>query len=197
MTREEDLDRFLDEFEGALDGAQPVQGLRPALNASTKLLERLRSLGPEIDVEDQIAAAEGIVSDLKNRQSASPSLAAMVKRARAIVDLEGIVDDEMVSRARDLVEKAQAKKLLRQPGRGHLPKPVVAFCRECDQDLIASADGAQNWGTVRFRIRKHATEAHGGIPPDLKKRVMALRDQLNKGSTKEEFGPFVVETVDA
>ena len=195
MTKEQDLDRFLDEFAIALDGAQPTQGLRAAMNASKKLVERLRAVADSVDVDDQIAIAEDIGEHLKTLSSSGAKMPEMIKRGRAIVDLEGFVDDEVVARARELVAQAEAKKLGRGSGRGHLPVPVTAYCRECEDNLIASSAGAQNWGTVRFRIRKHATEAHGGIPPDLKKRVMALRTQLHAGSTREEFGPYIVEVV--
>jgi hypothetical protein len=195
MKSDQELDRFLDEFESALEHSKPVEGLRPAVGAAKKLLSRLQGVAENVDVEGEIAAVEALIARLDGLRPSAVNLTEMLKRGRALVELEGLVDSAVVSRAKALVERAETSKVTRAPGRGQLPTAVSVYCRECDEHLFRSGRGGQNWGTVRFRIRKHVEEAHGGVSPALKKRVMALRDQLKSGSTREEFEYFIVEAV--
>ena len=194
MKSEQDLHRFLDEFESALEQSAPAADVRNTLSAAQKLLTKLEALQDTVVLEDEISAVRGIVQRLGGLTSNRSNLGEMLKRSRAIVELEGFVEASLVDRAKDLIARAEATKV-RSTGRGQLPRAVTAFCSECDERLIARGTGAQNWGTVRFRIRKHATEAHGGISPALKKRIIDLRGQLKAGSDREEFDSFVVETV--
>ena len=183
---EREVRDFLTEFKAAL-GNQHLQtksasALKKARRTATNLAAALHAVeGDTPDIRELSEQAVQMVQKLKAMEGTGASLDPMIKKARAMLSLEGMFNEEVINQVQELLHQAQEFQGKNQDS--GLPFLVAVECMSCSKLIVGETfGGSKRWGNIRYRVTRHDNELHEGFSSQEKLALRAIRKQIQESS---------------
>ena len=195
------VDEFIVELREAVETSGPSPkdtrtirlGIRNAktLERHLQTLNGKASLGPEFSsIGRVIERLEGM---LKTR-----NLAPLIKKAKALTELDDLLEEDQLREVRSLLESAMAIRGQRRssssPRRGPLPFSVKAECEECGKLLVGMRGGVIRWLRVEQALASHEKDVHGNVI-DPAAEFFPVLEKLNSGRDEGRVGRYLFSKV--
>lgn len=183
----DEIARFIQEFKEAIQAtaaqranAERAKKAKRLASGLAKSLSNGEQVDPIfLDLERRVAAIEQKLEQIANRKT---DLEPFTRKARAMVDLEGILSPEAINSVQILLEQAGTSASgTRRRGR-QFQFDLGAECTECKELLVGGRRGSPRWGHIRGLVTRHEQRDHEGFSADERLDLRAASTQLEDGT---------------